>query len=164
MANHWVCKSDGAIQCQEMMPISLDTMRTLLASIVGDANIIAQAKKHVIVPTMCGIPAGSLNAYELTAAGYYILVHGFVGRMGFADCPATAAAVEPGAGEGPIDYATVLAATKATSVGTHPVLVRELIGRAVRVYEEGSIITKDFVTDRTNIVTKGGRIVDIWFG
>lgn len=165
MANHWVCKPDGAIQCQEIAPVSLEEMRKQLALIVGDENIVAQTKKHVIVPQLCGLPAGSLNAYELNAFGYYVLVHGFVGRMGFGDCDVKAPSLTAATvGEVPIDFATALAATSATSAGANPVLVRELIGHVVRVYEQGDAITKDYRPERVNVVTGAGRIADIWFG
>lgn len=161
---HWVCKPDGAIQCQDIAPISLDEMRKQLALIVGDDNILAQEKRYVIVPELCGIPAGSLNAYELNAFGYYVLVHGFVGRRGFLDCREGRAVKAETVHDGPVDFASALAATSATSAASHPVLVRELIGTVVRVYQVGDAITKDFRPERTNIVTDEGRIADIWFG
>lgn len=164
MATHWVCKNDGRIQCQDDPEVTLDEMRRELALIVGDANILGQAKKHVITPKMCGLPAGSLNAYELSEDGYYVLVHGFVGRTGFADCRETAKELAGPAEAPPEQLSQLVALTGLTSAATHPVLVRELIGTAVRVYEVGSPITQDYRPDRTNIVTDRNRIADIWYG
>lgn len=164
MVNYWVCKFDGVIQCQEMMLISFDMMCMLFVLIVGDVNIIVQVKKYVIVFMMCGILVGLLNVYELIVVGYYILVYGFVGCMGFVDCFVIVVVVEFGVGEGLIDYVMVLVVMKVMLVGMYLVLVCELIGCVVCVYEEGLIIMKDFVMDCINIVMKGGWIVDIWFG
>ena len=47
-----------------------------------------------------------------------------------------------------------------------PVLVRELVGHPLRVYEDGQPITKDYRPERVNIVLTPGTdvIMDIWFG
>ena len=52
-----------------------------------------------------------------------------------------------------------------TSVRNTPTLIRELIGRRCRVYNQGDALTMDFVPDRVNIeLTERNRIADIWFG
>jgi hypothetical protein len=162
---HWVCKPDGRIQCQDDPEIPLDAMRAELEALIGAQNVLGAKKISVIVIQMCGIPAGSFNAYEITDLGYYILNHGTVGPSGFRNCPGDGqpmiafdnAAETPG-------LAQVIAAAGLGSAQSQPVLVRELIGRRVRVYEEGSPITEDYRPYRTNIVTKNGTIADIWFG
>lgn len=164
MAEHWVCKPDGAIQCQDIAATSLDEMRKYIDLLVGAANVLAQEKKKVIVPTVCGFPTGSRNAYRLTEQGYHILVHGFRGREGFADCPAGPVQELSGVSDKPLNFGELLEVGAVTSASTIPVLVRDLIGTLVRVYEQGSSITHDFRPERTNIVTKDHDIVDIWFG
>lgn len=51
------------------------------------------------------------------------------------------------------------------TVGTTPVLIRELLGRLGRCYTQGDALTKDFVLERVNIEhDRNGRISDIWYG
>ena len=164
MAEHWVCKPDGAIQCQEIAGTSLEEMRKYLDLLVGSENILAQEKKQVIVPTVCGFPTGSRNAYLLTELGYEILLHGVRGREGFADCPAGPVPGLSGGSDKPLNFGELLEVGAVTSAATIPVLIRDLIGTLVRVYEQGSPITQDFRPERTNIVTKDQDIADIWFG
>jgi hypothetical protein len=167
MTGKWVCKPDGRIQCQDNPEIPLDTMRKQLAAIVGDDNILDQKKITVITPKMCGIPAGTMNAYDLSEFGYELLHNGFVGPMGFRDCPGDGQHAMPGvtdqAGTEP-NFATGVAFTGISSAGSTPTLVRDLIGHRVRVYEQGSPVTLDLIFGRVNVVTKDHVIADIWFG
>jgi hypothetical protein len=166
MSGKWVCKTDGRVQCQDDSEIPLATMRAELAMIIGAENILGQKKITVITPKMCGLSAGTLNAYEITDMGYYILYHGFIGPMGFHDCPGDGRHAMPGVTdqEAAPGFAVGVALTGVSSAASTPVLARDLIGHLVRVYEQGSVISLDFIVGRVNIVTKDGIIVDIWYG
>ncbi|MDP9572655.1 UNVERIFIED_ORG: hypothetical protein J2W66_003148 [Agrobacterium larrymoorei] len=48
--------------------------------------------------------------------------------------------------------------------GAIPTTITELIGRVARVYNEGDMITLDYLPQRVNIVFDRGRISRIWFG
>lgn len=164
---HWVCKADGRIQCQNNPEIPLAVMRLELAWLVGGANILSEKKIAVIVPDLCGIPAGTFNAFEITEDGYHMLFHGFPGPNGFRDCPDAGKPVMPGLTDKDMPephFAAGVALTGISSATQSPVLVRELIGHRLRVYPQGSPITMDYVPDRVNIVTKGHHIADIWYG
>ena len=166
MATHWVCKADGTIQCQGDPEIPLDVMRAQLAAIIGEREILQAEKRSHIVPDVCGFPTGRMNAYQFTEHGYWLLTHGFVGPMGFTLCDSQGAA--PAArGEGRAETVLVdaLRVTRLTSVGSMPTLIRELIGRPLRVYKAGDPLTQDFIQERVNIqVDESRRIADIWFG
>mgnify|MGYP001627444632 CR=1 FL=1 len=51
-----------------------------------------------------------------------------------------------------------------SSPGVIPTMITELIGRVARVYNEGDMITLDYLPQRVNIVFDRGRISRIWFG
>lgn len=158
----WVCQPDGSIQCLDIAGVPLAVMRRQLAMLVGDENILDERQDHVFMPQLCGLPTGVRNAYLLTETGYHILFHGFVGPGGFTPCDHGAKALT--ADRPPIDVDSFVAASGVTSVLANPVLVRELIGRRLRVYRQGDAISGDYVADRVNIVTLNNRIVDIWYG
>jgi len=95
------------------------------------------------------------------------LYHGFVGPLGFRDCPGEGEHAIPGVtdqSEAEPGFAVGVALTGVSSVASTPMLVRDLIGHLVRVYEQGSVISLDFIVGRVNIVTKEGVIADIWYG
>lgn len=160
----WVCKDDGTIQCQDNPEISLDEMRATLAGLIGDNNIIQQEKRSRIVIRLCGTPTGQMNAYEITELGKSLLFGGIRGPEGFRLCPGQSSE-EPTEGK-PVDQASeVIRSARLTSTGATPVLIRELLGRTVRVYTTGDAITQDFRPERVNIEMSTNReIVDIWFG
>jgi hypothetical protein len=170
MATHWVCKADGTIQCQENPEIPLDVMRAQLAAVIGDKEILRAEKRSHIVIRLCGFPTGRVNAYELTEHGYWLLTHGFIGPMGFALCdfPAAAAAASDSRSAERDDVSTLVEALRSarlTSVGSTPILVRDLIGRPLRVYKAGDALTMDLIPERVNIrVDDSRRIAEIWYG
>ncbi|WP_416066101.1 I78 family peptidase inhibitor [Rhizobium sp. ZK1] len=51
-----------------------------------------------------------------------------------------------------------------TQSGSAPTQIAELIGRRCRIYNEGDMITMDYVPQRVNVVLEAGRISRIWFG
>lgn len=164
---YWVWRADGALQCSDVAGQSLDAARADLALLVSDGGIIAGKQMRRQVIAMCGAPSGVMNAFEVTELARHILFHGFVGPMGFADCPKEinvpplAAVAEA---DRVADLAAVAGSTGITSATANPVLIRELVGRAVRIYEFGDSVTEDYRPYRTNIVTLDGRVQDIWFG
>ncbi len=163
MSTYWVCKHNGEIQCQDFpAPVSLEKMKAQLAALIGEENILNAEERTYPAPRCCGCPTGNFNAYEITAKGYELLTTGIMGRMGFEDCGDHCSHTP----ENDEDLCAfdILRATRATSVANTPVLIKELIGRIVRCYEEGTPITQDYIPERVNIVTVKGRIVDIWFG
>ena len=165
MPDIWVCKDDGTIQCQKNPEITLDDMRKRLARLIGEDNILDQEKRSRIVARMCGIPTGRMNAYKLTKQGEYELFHGFSGPDGFRRCGESADSRTGVTPEAPEHATQVLVSGRFTSALSTPVLIRELIGRPLRVYRAGDPITGDYQPDRTNIeIDKAGTILEIWFG
>ena len=162
MSDVWVCKPDGTIQCQANPPVALDEARKALAEIIGDKNILDQKKHWATVIAPCGAPTGALNAFRITKEGYEILSSGVVGPQGFEKCPDLneEGAVRTSVGS----KAAQPDPQRALSAGSQPVLIRELIGRPVRCYRLGDIITEDYIENRVNIVHVDNVIVDIWFG
>lgn len=168
----WVCKPDGTIQCQDAPEIPLDEARKRLALLVGGHNILDQKKHYIIVPLMCGLPTGAMNAFKLTPEGFKILMEGFSGPMGYRECPeageleaAETAESSESDDAGEVTLPALLVSSRVSSVTNNPVLVRELIGRPFRPYLTGEALTKDFIPDRVNVeYSDRGCIVDIWFG
>ena len=168
----FVCKDNGGIQCQDTPTLSLEDARAFLVSLIGAENVIGKGHTHSrIVIQLCGHSTGVYHHFEITPFGEFILQHGFVGPMGFLPCPGDADAGEQAQNFADDDdnsptLGKILAEGQYTSCASIPVLVRDLIGRPVRVYKKGDPITKDFVKDRVNIVLdKSGQIiVDIWYG
>lgn len=190
METTWVYKADGTLQCGLGREIPLEVMQKELETVVGKP---LRAEKRIaceMLPTVCGAPTGHVNAYELTAEQAYVLFRGIVGPMGFK--PWTCGEAHR---DGAPDESHVLSATAsgpevpfplsgsmvrdgelsagvglnlwagATDAVANPVLVRELIGRPCRVYEEDSDVTLDLRPMRVNIVLgKDRRIRRIWFG
>ncbi|MBA4141754.1 MAG: hypothetical protein H0X43_01860 [Nitrosospira sp.] len=159
MTNIWVCKPDGTIQCDEdSKEITLEKMRDELASIIGEDNIVSMKKTSRPMIQLCGMPTGSMNAYEITERGAFILERGIVGRQGFNPCS-------------PEKYAQSLSSEVnigqviGSLTSCNPTTVKELTGHPLRVYKTGDFLTRDWRPDRVNIeVNNEGIIVDIWFG
>lgn len=143
MDNIWVCKQDGSIQCEPGGGVTLEEMRKELAELIGEENILKMEQRSVTVIQVCGSPTGNLNAYLITEEGWRLLNDGIRGRQNFNPCE----------GEDPPPPQPV------------PVQIEELIGRPLRVYKTGEVITQDFISNRVNIETDDqGVIVNIWFG
>ena len=148
----WVFKHDGTIQCDNsIQPIPSKTHRAQLIKLIGEENIISEgAISSIPVPTMCGLPKGGINAFESTSQGAYILFNGFVGPMGF----------EVLDEQNAITIGDLLLANKQT-----PSLIAELVGRPLRAYQKGDLLTEDYRPERVNIETnEDGEIIQIWFG
>jgi hypothetical protein len=141
MNSIWVCKHDGSIQCEPGGGLSLKEMRRQLAELIGEENILKMEQRSVTVIQVCGAPTGKLNAYLITEEGWRFLNDGIRGRQGFESCD----------GEDPPI--------------PQPVQIQELIGRLLRVYKTGDIISQDFRPNRVNIETDDQDVVvRIWFG
>jgi len=155
MSNVWVCKHNGSIQCDpDSEGQSLDEMRTDLERIVGKDNVLKQTQKNVPVLTMCGLPTGIINAYELTASGYDLLMNGIIGPDGFTQC-----SNNDTDNEIPIGMALRDAAKQI------PTKIEELPGHPLRVYTIGDALTRDYRPRRFNIgLDKNGNIAETWFG
>jgi hypothetical protein len=157
MSNVWVCKSDGTIQCdQDSKEITLEEMRKQLAMIIGEDNILGMEKRSVPMIQLCGMPTGSVNAYEITEKGEFLLENGFVGRLGFNPCPAAVAG---------LDATVNIGQMIGTLTSSNPTTIKELVGHPLRMYKTGDPLTDDWRPDRANIETNDkGVIVQVWFG
>jgi hypothetical protein len=174
--NPWVWRHNGTVQCQEWPGQSLEEAREQLAALIGEENVLEAEERELpcIIPKMCGIPTGKVNACLITVQGYLILMNGFVGPMGW----------RPWTDECPEDWAqapyAALAATGASRAdgggqpralatrgggGSDPTAIAELFGRRCRCYTQGDALTQDYLPERVNIgLNQRGRIVEIWFG
>lgn len=149
MGTVWVYKLDGTLQCDQGLEISLEEMQKQLESI--GARVL-QAKKQMscnLFASVCGAPTGMANTYEISTEDWERIRRGFVGLLGFDLWPCES---NPPSSKG------------RASASADPVLVRELIGREVRVYEVGDGLTDDYRRMRVNIELKDGTISDIWYG
>lgn len=160
MKNIWVFDFDGTIQCDsDAKAISIEKMQEKLGLLVGMENILSSEKSIRTMPAMCGLPTGAMNTYELTAQGWQLLSNGIRGMQGFKrlDKRKNLAETEPNVGE-ILDILT----------SSRPQYIRELVGHAVRVYNSGDAITKDYRPSRFNVemrVDDGDRtIASVWFG
>lgn len=163
MPNIWVCKFDGTIQCDEdSKEITLEEMRKQLAALIGDDNILDMKKSSRPMITLCGMPTGRMNSYEITEKGWFVLSRGIVGPQGFERCEEDIGKKEKaGAAEADINIGQVIG----ICTSSNPVFIRELIGHPIRVYKTGDPLTKDWRPDRVNIETDAeGIIVKVWFG
>ena len=167
----FVSKEDGGIQCQpEIKPQTLDEAREELVSLIGEDNVIGEGHSHQrIVIQLCGHISGLYHHFEITEQGKYILECGTFGPQGFLACAGDEGArvsrhEDNDAAE--TNLGQVLQECNLTSAGSTPVLIRELIGRRVRVYNYGDPITKDLRPGRVNIEREkdGVFIQRVWFG
>ncbi|MCP5239095.1 MAG: hypothetical protein H6949_04660 [Zoogloeaceae bacterium] len=131
-----------------------DYFSASLAKIIGDGNIVGMEKRAHPMIELCGMPTGSMNAYEITEDGWYILNHGIVGRQGFSLCPTDTADNE-------VNIGHIISAF----TSGNPIMIKELTGHPLRVYKTGDVITKDWRPDRVNFeINNKGIIVNVWFG
>lgn len=160
-----VFKPDGTIQCEDDPPLALKVHRDQLMSI-GAQRICGQGNvpgPH-FVPMVCGAPTGRVNAFAIPKRDWEAIASAIVGTLGFSawiGAPFPALDMDEDCsvlGEG-------LAGLSSPSVGAFPVLVRELLGRPSRCYQQGDVLTMDFRPERVNVERDDkGRISDIWFG
>lgn len=160
-----VYKADGTVQCCGNDPIPVEHHAAELRKI-GATTIVGQdnVPGPFLVLTLCGSPTGQVNAFAIPKENWETISAGIVGTLGFRlwagapypnlrlgdDCNVT--------GSGGVGIS-------APTVGTTPVLIRELLGRLGRCYTQGDALTKDFVLERVNIEhDRNGRISDIWYG
>jgi hypothetical protein len=161
---HWVWRPDGAIQCFDKAGESLEDAHADLAQRIGSRNILDSTQLSRPVIAMCGAPSGVMNAFLITERGFRLLFDGIAGPGGFSECDPEVNFPAQIRAAGEADLSDIVTGTDISSARNNPVLVRELIGRPVRVYEFGNVVTGDYVADRVNIVTLKGRIQDIRFG
>ena len=160
-----VFKPDGTTQCETSDPIPLEHHSAELLKI-GASEIVAEGNVPGpnLVMTMCGLPTGRVNAFMLLRKDWEVICAGFVGTLGFrlwtgAPYP------ELGQGAGCTIRAEGLVGTFGASVGTLPVLIRELMGRPCRCYLQGDPLSDDYIPVRVNVERdEDGQISDIWFG
>lgn len=79
----WVYVADGSVQCEDAPVQTLEEGREALARIAGSDHIVAMEKRSMMVIQMCGAQTGHVNAYALTADGWFILSRGFAGPGDF---------------------------------------------------------------------------------
>lgn len=83
MSNVWVFKFDGSIQCDpESKEVSIEAMPKQLGEILGFEKIVSMKKATRPMIKLCGMPTGSINAYELTEVGWTLLNDGIAGTCG----------------------------------------------------------------------------------
>jgi len=155
----WIAKHNGTIQCEDVAPSPIEVDRELLVKLIGEENVLGEGTGVVAMPRQCGLPTGKVNGFKVTWTGWQMLSIGVVGNPGFF------------LWVGP-DESARIAESEIQSVqsligvpsGSHPVLVRELIGHPVRAYQKGDALTEDFIPNRVNIEVNEGFISEIWFG
>lgn len=181
MEGIWIWKCDGTLQCNQGVEIPIRDHLDELSKIIGPDNIISSEKRAVplIIPTVCGAPTGSANCIKLTFEGAYILFRGIVGPLGWklwiwSDVQGPTAR----GGEGDTFPVAMLEQTgegqrgmllnflaAANSAGSQPQLITDLIGRRLRYYKTGDVLTMDYIPERANIeVNEGNIIQSVWFG
>ena len=173
MTGNWVWRHDGTLQCGLGNEESLDEARSQLGAIIGDNHILAAEKRDLssALITLCGAPTGRVNAFELTAEGYYLLFHGFPGSIGFAPwidaqtMDRTAGQFAALSTDGGDDGATATIVGPSHGGDSNPTSIHQLYGRVCRVYRVGDALTKDLVPGRFNIgLSNTGRAQELWFG
>lgn len=159
MSNICVYDFDGTIQCdKESKEIPLEVMREKLIKLIGQQSIISQRKAKITMVQLCGMPTGNINAYEITDAGWTLLMTGFPGPQGFKRLEACDEETKEEVNLGRM-FSTLTA--------EKPRLIRELVGHQVRIYTTGDMLTLDLRPNRCNIETSekgGGTIISVWFG
>ena len=169
MPNVWVIKDDGTRQCDDRNKgVSVKEMQKEL-ELLG-ATVLSGEKRQDcrLISRVCGAPTGQVNAYEISEQDWQKVADGFVGPQGFRlwTCDQQSTSSEAALRGGEIPWPLARGITYANSAYGNPVLVRELVGRPVRVYHDGDLITQDFISGRVNIVLEieSQIIKDIWFG
>jgi len=169
----WVWRHDGTLQCGGGAEETVQEAREQLESLVGAPNVLAGEKRRLpgMIITLCGAPTGSVNAFELTPQGFWVLFHGFVGPMGFRpwvdDNLVENMVADGGVDVWPFQSISATDGTNLSLVGTgmaNPCCIQELYGHACRAYKVGDPLTEDYRPNRFNIGTENGRIKEMWFG
>ena len=171
--NPWVWRHNGSIQCESWPGQPLEEAREQLAALIGEENILEAEERELpcIIPRVCGIPTGRVNACLVTVQGYLLLIHGFPGPRGWRawtdECPDDWAGAPFAALASTADLTGKDEQPRALGIGGggNPRDIDDLYGRRCRCYTQGDPLTKDFVPERVNIgLNQRGRIVEIWFG
>lgn len=161
-----IYKQDGTIQCDPghpARPLDEDRKRLTEAG-VGKIYASGNVPGPDVVTRPCGMPTSQVNAFAISEADWRKLQSGIVGTLGFrlwvgAQLPEFVTKGDDEVAPAPTT------APMTGNIQAYPVLIRELIGRPVRCFREGDVVTQDFRPQRTNIVTDAaGVIVDIYFG
>jgi hypothetical protein len=171
MADLWVWRHDGTLQCGLGNEETLEEAHQQLATIIGNGSILAEEKRTLpsMIISLCGAPTGQANAFQLTEEGYWLLFHGIVGPVNFRPWLDEPAGKSKDETPFPSIQAADLAATlKHVSIaGTRGVglgHIEDLYGHECRVYKVGDALTKDFRPERFNVGLDDGRMKEIWFG
>lgn len=175
MSTVWVIKADGTLQCGLGAEIPLDVMAKELEALGPKVLNMEKRTDGRIWQQVCGAPTGQVNAYEISETDWLELQSSIVGPNGFRldttdlrspfEVPSSDQTSGDGGNTLPWPWQVAAPVAEITSASSNPVLVRELIGRPVRAYNQGDALTRDFVARRVNIEIDGsGKIADIWFG
>lgn len=161
-----IFKQDGTIQCNSRQPArplaqdEADLRQAGVSKICGAANVPGPFQ----VPFGCFTPTGQVNAFAITEEDWRKLKTGIVGTLGFqlwtnTAVPSFETTKECTVSEDPASIGFL------NPAGSQPILIRELIGRPLRSYEQGAMLTADFRPERVNIEhDAAGLITRIWFG
>ena len=180
MPTAWVYKLDGTLQCGMGSAIELGQARQELTDLIGATNILAAEKRQgLTVISMCGMPTGAANAFEVTEEGLRTLFQGFPGPSGFRLWPFGGESGDAKrldqwvpwpwskfTNDGQLDGAAIAhALSSLTEVGANPTTLAEVVGRPCRIIHEGDAVTFDYMPLRVNIhLSRDRRIERIWFG
>lgn len=160
-----VFKSDGTIQQQACCPVPLEHHAAELRK-AGASKILGQANVPGPFATIeqTGASTGRVNAYAIPREDWECIGRGAVCRLGFrlwTGVPYPDLALAADCRIGTSDRT----GSRGTSLARSPVLIRELLGRRCRCYEQGTLLGDDFLPDRVNIEwDERGRIADVWLG
>ena len=161
-----VYKPDRTIQGEERTPVPLqDHARELtdlgVRTIYGERNVMGPAA----VLSVGGLPTGRVNAFAVAKDEWFnSVVRGSAGPQGFA---LWACEPLPDLGlDGECRVVRSIGEKRIPAgVGDTPLLIRKLIGRPIRCYQQGDELSKEFIPNRVNVEhDKDQRITDIWFG
>ncbi|UQS16595.1 I78 family peptidase inhibitor [Pseudomonas sp. HS6] len=157
MSNVWVYKLDGAVQCHpEVRKTTLAEARKELSGLIGGAQILGEKTGSRIFPSLCGLPEGTFNAFEITEEGWILLSRGIAGPCGFnlLEGNAVKSAEDVSVGQ-----------LIGSLVSSQPQTISQLVGHPLRVYKTGDGLTRDWIPQRCNIeLNESGKIVSVWFG
>lgn len=178
-----VFKFDGSLQCGMGAGESVDDMASKLITL-GVTPVSGEKRQYPgLLPQACGLKTGMCNAYVISDAdwashGDAILSAGFdiwesepslhgggrrrrfsvqsEGEMG------GGVVIWPFTSERPVPIPFSIGAPRLDPTKT----ISELVGKRVRIYRDGDMITQDFRLDRVNIVLHPATatVIDVWFG
>lgn len=157
MSSVWVYKLDGSIQCHpEIRKSTLSEARKELSGLIGSAVILAEKTGSRIFPSLCGLPAGTYNAFEITDEGWKLLKTGISGKCGFDLLEQNTARSLEEVGIGQLI---------GSLVSSQPQTISQLVGHPLRAYKTGDGLTRDWIPERCNIeLNESEVIVSVWFG